>query len=454
VTTDSETRDISTAKTALPMHREIHAYVLEVEGGEALTFSGESERAGIGAHPSNDLVLASDTVSRFHCELVSEGNGVRVRDLGSKNGTIVDGVRIESAWLHNNSRLQLGDVTVRFRARGGVSLPVHASSAFGGMVGRSLAMRRLFALLERCAGSDVTVLIQGETGTGKEAAAEAIHGASRRANENFVVVDCGAIPPSLLESELFGHEKGSFTGAVNQRIGAFEAAHNGTVFLDEIGEIPIDLQPKLLRVLERKTIRRVGSNKQIPVDVRIIAATHRPLQKEVNEGSFRADLYYRLAVVKVELPPLRERLEDIPELVDTLLEQLGVQGEARARLTAPGFQARLAAHPFAGNVRELRNLLERALVLEDAFEGAASMQRSLDDLDDAHGALPDITLSYAEARSRVLDDFERRWLAALLASHGGNVAGAARAAGMARPYLHRLLQRHGITRENASLSQG
>ena len=452
---DSETRDISTAKAALPTHREIHAYILEVEGGEALTFSGESERAGIGAHPSNDLVLASDTVSRFHCELVSEGTGVRVRDLGSKNGTFIDGVRVESAWLHNNSRLQLGDVSVRFRARGGVSLPVHASSAFGGMVGRSLAMRRLFSLLERCAGSDVTVLIQGETGTGKEAAAEAIHAASRRANEPFVVVDCGAIPPSLLESELFGHEKGSFTGAVNQRIGAFEAANSGTVFLDEIGEIPIDLQPKLLRVLERKTIRRVGSNKQIPVDVRIVAATHRPLQKEVNEGTFRADLYYRLAVVKVELPPLRERLEDLPELVETLLDQLGIQGESRARLTSPAFQSRLAAHPFAGNVRELRNLLERALVLEDAFEGAMSMQRSLDELDDSNGsALPDITLSYAEARSRVLDDFERRWLAALLASHGGNVAAAARAAGMARPYLHRLLQRHGITRENASLTQG
>ena len=199
-------------------------------------------------------------------------------------------------------------------------------------------------------------------------------------------------------------------------------------------------------MLERKTIRRVGSNKQIPVDVRIVAATHRSLQKEVNEGSFRADLYYRLAVVKVELPPLRERLEDLPDLVETLLDQLGVRGEARARLTSPAFLARLAVHPLSGNVRELRNLLERALVLEDAFDGTQSVHTALPD--DAGSALPDITLSYAEARSRVLDDFERRWLAALLSAHGGNIAAAARAAGMARPYLHRLLQRHGITRQS------
>jgi DNA-binding NtrC family response regulator len=431
------------------MHREIHSYVLEVEGGEALRLSGETERASLGSHPSNDLVLASDAVSRFHCELLSDARGVRIKDLGSKNGTFVDGVRVESAWLRNESRVQLGDVSLRFRLRGGMALPVSAASSFGGLVGRSLAMRRLFALLERCAQSDVTVLLHGETGTGKEGAAEAIHGASRRASAPFVVVDCGAIPPALLESELFGHEKGAFTGAHGQRIGAFEEANHGTVFLDEIGEIPLDLQPKLLRVLERKTIRRVGSNRQIPVDVRIIAATHRSLQKEVNEGSFRADLYYRLAVVKVELPPLRERLEDLPDLVETLLDQLGVRGDARARLTSTAFLGRLAAHPLSGNVRELRNLLERALVLEDAFDGTQSVQAQLVD-DGSAGALPDITLSYAEARSRVLDDFERRWLAALLSAHGGNVAAAARAAGMARPYLHRLLQRHGITRQSVT----
>jgi len=364
----AETRQLSHGQSD-PLHREIHAYVLEVEGGsDALPFTGEIERATLGSHPSNDLVLGSDTVSRFHCEVLSDATGVRVKDLGSKNGTFVDGVRVESAWLRNDSRLQLGDVSVRFRARGELALPVSAASSFGGLVGRSLAMRRLFALLERCAQSDVTVLIHGETGTGKEGAAEAVHAASRRAKGPFIVVDCGAIPPTLLESELFGHEKGSFTGAHGQRIGAFEEADGGTVFLDEIGEIPLDLQPKLLRVLERKTIRRVGSNRQIPVDVRIIAATHRSLQKEVNEGSFRADLYYRLAVVKVELPPLRERLEDLPQLVETLLDQLGVHGEGRARLTAPAFLARLGAHPLAGNVRELRNLLERALVLEDALD--------------------------------------------------------------------------------------
>ncbi|MBX7194194.1 MAG: sigma 54-interacting transcriptional regulator [Sandaracinaceae bacterium] len=446
----AETREIREEPSA-PLHSEIHAYVLEVEGGEALTFNAQSERASVGSHPSNDLVLASDAVSRFHCEILSDARGVRIRDLASKNGTYVDGVRVESAWLRNDNRLQLGDVSVRFRARGGLALPVSSSSSFGGLVGRSLAMRRVFALLERCAQSDVTVLVHGETGTGKEGAAEAIHAASRRASGPFVVVDCGAIPPALLESELFGHEKGAFTGAHGQRVGAFEEADGGTVFLDEIGEIPLDLQPKLLRVLERKTIRRVGSNKQLPVDVRILAATHRSLQKEVNDGSFRADLYYRLAVVKVELPPLRERLDDLPDLVDTLLDQLGVQGEARARLTSPAFLARLRAHSLLGNVRELRNLLERALVLEDAFDQTSSVQIALDE-QSAGAALPDIALSFAEARSRVLDDFERRWLAALLAAHGGNVAAAARAAQIARPYLHRLLQRHGITRGSVRAS--
>jgi two-component system response regulator GlrR len=426
-----------------------------IDGGpEAVAVPLGLASVRVGSGEDADLRLDDAAVSRAHVALRLVPHGCEIRDLDSKNGTFVDGVRVESAWLRNDSRLQLGDVTVRFRERGGVVLPVSSASSFGGLVGRSLAMRRLFALLERCAQSDVTVLIHGETGTGKEGAAEAIHGASRRASAPFVVVDCAAIPPALLESELFGHEKGSFTGAHGQRIGAFEEANGGTVFLDEIGEIPIDLQPKLLRVLERKTIRRVGSNRQIPVDVRILAATHRSLQKEVNDGTFRADLYYRLAVVKVELPPLRERLDDLPDLVETLLAQLGVRGEAHARLTSAPFLARLTSHPLAGNVRELRNLLERALVLEDAFDGTQSTQARVIDEDDADVSLPAITLSYGEARTRVLDDFERRWLAALLSAHGGNVAAAARAAEIARPYLHRLLQRHGITRRSVMPPSG
>jgi DNA-binding NtrC family response regulator len=309
---------------------------------------------------------------------------------------------------------------------------------FGPLVGHSVAMREVFHVLERCTKSDATVLITGETGTGKEGAAEGIHEESARADGPFVIIDCGSIPPSLLESELFGHERGAFTGAVSARIGAFEQASGGTVFLDEIGELPPDLQPKLLRVLEQKTIRRVGGTDRVDVDVRVVAATRRALEAEVNLGTFRSDLYYRLAVLRAHLPPLRERIEDLPFLVEALLERLAPSDEERERLTSRAFLQRLQAASWPGNVRELRNALERALV----FEGDAELAVAAPS--DPALVIIDPRLGWAEARQLALGDFERRYLAALLAQHEGNVTQAARAAGLDRVYLHRLLRRHGL----------
>jgi DNA-binding NtrC family response regulator len=250
-----------------------------------------------------------------------------------------------------------------------------------------------------------------------------------------VVIDCGAMPANLLESELFGHERGAFTGALTQRVGAFESARGGTVFLDEIGELPLDLQPKLLRALEDRTIRRLGASQRIPIDVRIVAATNRSLATEVNVGRFRSDLFYRLAVARIEVPALRERLDDLPLLVDTMLERLGVDESSRRRLATPKALAWLASRAWPGNVRELRNVLERWVVFgasERVPDGAAAPSAKIDP-----------SVPWLEARRRAVQEFERSYVEALLQAHEGNVSRAARAAGIDRVYLHRLLRRHG-----------
>ncbi|HUH02053.1 MAG TPA: sigma 54-interacting transcriptional regulator, partial [Kofleriaceae bacterium] len=284
------------------------------DSGSACISSGVELTVGTGA--GNDLRLTDPSVSQHHCVFVVCHGGVEIRDLGSTNGTYVNGIRVTAAFVPTAANIALGQTTLRFESIDEpISEPLSRDDAFGPVVGHSSAMRRLFAILERAAPSDTTILLEGETGTGKGILAEAIHGASRRAGGPFVVVDCAAIPAGLMESELFGHERGAFTGAREERIGLFEQATGGTVFLDEIGELPLELQPKLLRVLERRTVRRVGSTTQIPVDVRIIAATNRDLRREVNQGNVRSDLWYRLNTVRLLLPPLRERREDVPLLV-------------------------------------------------------------------------------------------------------------------------------------------
>ncbi len=415
--------------------------LLGEDAAAAIQFTAERDGCAIGAHPSNDVVLNDPLVSRFHCEITAGPAGLRLRDLGSRNGTIVDGVVAYDALLRDGSVIRVGSSSLRV-ALSEQSLPVRLSSrtSFGGLVGASAAMRAAFARLERAAASDATVLLEGETGTGKEAAAQALHDAGARREGPFVVVDCSAIPESLIEAELFGHEKGAFTGATERRIGAFEEASGGTIFLDEIGELPLAMQPKLLRVLEQRTLRRVGGNARIPADVRVIAATNRNLRAEVNEGRFRPDLYYRLAVVTIVLPPVRERPEDIALLADHLLASLGADDEARASLHSPEVLARWKRGAWPGNVRELRNHLEHLLVMDEVL--ADDLVTGPDEPASAPWTEIDPTLSYADARRHALAEFERAWAPALLAHHGGNVSEAARAAGMDRAYLHRLLRRH------------
>jgi two-component system, NtrC family, response regulator GlrR len=410
-----------------------------VEGpGSGTVWDSVSDACSIGSHPSNDVNLDDPTVSRFHCEIRVGPKGARVKDLDSTNGVLVDGVQVAEGYLRGGSLLRLGRAVVRFDYSSDSNrLPVSERTRFGSLVGASVPMRMCFALLERAAGKDVTVLLEGETGTGKSQAAQAIHQESARRDKPFLTVDCGAIPADLLESELFGHEKGAFTGAAQRRIGAFEEAHGGTVFLDEIGELPAELQPKLLRVLEAREIRRVGTNTYVPVDVRIIAATNRDLRAEVNAGRFRSDLFFRLAVLRIPLPPVRQRPEDLQLLVEQILDSLGADPERTKALRSPGFISKLEQAAWPGNVRELRNYLERCLVFEDTL--------ALTDVAPAGSRFEvDPKLPYAEARRLALDDFERRYLRALLELHQGKVSQAAVGADMDRVYLYRLLRRHGI----------
>jgi DNA-binding NtrC family response regulator len=394
------------------------------------------DRVVIGTHPSCDLVLGDEAVSRFHCDLAVVDGRIGIADLGSTNGTLVDGVQIERAFVRGGSVVRIGasELHVDVGAHR-VEVAISPREELGLMVGRSTAMRRVFAMLEKSAASDATVLLTGETGTGKDIAAESIHVESARRDAPFVAVDCGAIPSELLESELFGHEKGAFTGAAARREGAFLAARGGTLLLDEIGELPLELQPKLLRVLERREVKRVGGDAYVPVDVRVIAATNRDLRAEVNAKRFRSDLYYRLAVIEVRLPPLRERLEDVPLLAERLIARLRVADDAAAPLRDPAFHAALVQHAWPGNVRELRNHIERALALREPLAPGASAGEQ---------ALPAVNtqLPFHVARQRWLDHFERRYAEELLAKHGGNIAAAARECGVDRVTLYRLLWRH------------
>jgi len=407
---------------------------------QGATFVSDSDRVVIGTHESAGLALSDATVSRFHCELVATRDHVTIRDLDSKNGTTVDDVQIGTARLAPGATIGLGRTRVRFALIDqAVPLVVSERSSVGVMVGQSLAMRHVFALVERATKSDASVLLEGETGTGKEAAAESIHRESPRRNGPFLVLDCGAIPRELLESELFGHEKGAFSGAVSARTGVFEAANGGTILLDELGELPLELQPKLLGVLERREVRPVGSNRVVPVDVRVIAATNRNLAGEVNAHRFRADLYYRLAVLEINIPPLRQRREDLPLLVDHLANQRG--WALPAWMKTPEFASELASHHWPGNVRELRNYLERCIAIGQRPGLPTATTTPI-----APAATPpiDFTVPLKAAREAVLAPFERRYLEASLRHHDNNVTAAARTAGMDRLGFYRLLWRHGL----------
>jgi len=409
----------------------------------------------VGTHADNDLVLSDATVSRYHLEIRVRRDGIEIRDLDTTNGTKHGGARVGQVVLTGPARLRLGKHTEMDvePVDTNVDLGEWPSDRFGDVLGTTQPMKRLFALLAKAAPTEATIMLQGETGTGKEAIAEAVHGHSRRSKGPFVVVDCGSIPHELIASELFGHAKGSFTGAGADKQGLIEAADHGTLFLDEIGELALDLQPQLLRVLDRRQVRRVGETQSIDVDIRVIAATHRDLRAMVKAGQFREDLYYRLAVVATFVPPLRERKADIPALATWFAEKMGRGSFAQS----PALLEQLQHHDWPGNVRELRNVVERALSLGDsaladlADHGRApsspSMSGSSDSSQGSDKRSSDpamLDLPFKEAKAQLVEAFERDYLSALLARHHGNISRAASEAGIDRNYIHRLVKKYGL----------
>ncbi len=421
----------------------------------------------VGTGEDCDLVLTDVRVSRRHCELRATERGVLLRDLGSKNGTLLRGVSIFEALLPPSVAVTIGGSELVIQPAGATAvLPLSASQSFGEAIGQSLTMRALFAKLERAAPTDEIVLLLGESGTGKEVLAQAIHGASRRKDGPFVVVDCGAIAPALVEGELFGHVKGAYTGAHGSKIGLLEQADGGTLFIDELGELPLELQPKLLRAIETRRVRRLGSNEWQPFDARIIAATHRNLRARAAEGTFREDLYFRLAVVEVHVPALRERKDDIPMLVERFLS---VRDPPRALADLPAHALPLLrAYEWPGNVRELRNAVARLVLFPELLSELLGPPRSVrGGPASQHTAGPSgaaaaapagegaeggeaerlarlLELPLPQAREVVMEQFERRYVTEKLRQHGGNISRAADAMGVSRQLVHRLLERYGM----------
>jgi transcriptional regulator with GAF, ATPase, and Fis domain len=396
-----------------------------------LSFASVGSEVTIGSGADQDLRLTDQYVSRHHCVIRVCDDGVTCEDLNSTNGTLVASLRVMGAVIAPGDMVTVGETVMVVDCPGEdiVSQALSQEDHFGHVLGRSDAMRRVFAVLERVVESDATILIEGETGTGKTALAEAIHQRSLRADKPFVIADCGALSRYLLESELFGHERGAFTGATQTRIGLFESASGGTILLDDIAELPVDLQPKLLRALERRAIRRVGANRELPVDVRLIAAANCDLRRAVNQRTFRSDLWYRINTIRLVVPPLRERRDDIPMLVTEFYRELL---DNRSLNPPPELVRTMSRGEWRGNVRELRSAVERSLVGASSVDGASPAPEKSD-------------VSFRVAKNLAAAEWERRYLSELLPAHDGNVSRAARAAKMNRSHLSELVHRHGIT---------
>jgi DNA-binding NtrC family response regulator len=411
--------------------------------GRALAMS--SALATVGRHPTNDLALDDARVSGVHLELRRAGARVHVRDAGSTNGSWIGPHRVTEIELAAGGELTVGGTLLRLDLdKGATPAATSQQDFFGELVGVSTLMHELFVTLERVAGKNLTVLLQGETGTGKEEAARAIHARSRRADKPFVVIDATSLPATLAESLLFGHEKGAFTGADRRMVGLFEAAHGGTVFLDEIGELPGPIQAKFLRVLEQREVTRVGGNEPLPVDIRVIAATHRDLRHEIEAGRFREDLFFRLAQVRVFLAPLRDRPEDIPVLCQKLLSR--VADDANVLIEASAL-SHLQGQPWPGNVRELRNVLARAAALASCGlirrEDVAGEGFGFRGTREERSAL-NLSGEFTPAKERAIERFESAYLGALMKRCSGNLSLASREAGLARHHLRDLLKKRGL----------
>lgn len=425
-----------TRSARLPLRR----IQITVTAGNDRGLSRELEEdtvISIGHAADNDIRLSDPTVSHYHVELFLRDNSVRVRDLESRNGTYVGQARILDAEIESGTILGLGHTQIRI---GDITLGEPASEelfqGIDGIVAESQAMKQVVRQIRRVASVTSSVLVQGETGTGKEVVARAIHRLSERNKRPFVVVDCGALSADLILSELFGHEKGAFTNAERLHTGAFERANGGTLFLDEIGELPLSVQPALLGAIERRSFRRVGGERELELDVRIIAATHRDLRGAANAGTFRADLYYRLAVTRIVVPPLRERYSDLAELARQFARE--ITGSADAQPFDGRALEMLRLQHFHGNVRELRNLVENQIVM-----GVFDLPPNTTRMPNA-GRTTSAMVTYREARTEVLLNFEREYLSRLIAACGNNVSEAARRAQMDRPYLLSLLRKHSL----------
>jgi len=402
------------------------------------TISLQPGTISVGKHPDSTLVLTDPGVSRHHFDLIVDGAGIQLRDAGSKNGTFLGGLKVVDCELAEGAMLRVGSTLLQIVA----TVVTPTRDRFGDLLGASPKMQEIYGLLERVAPTNATVLIVGETGSGKELCAQALHRHSGRKGP-FAVCDLSAVTRSLIESELFGHEKGAFTNAVHSRDGAFVQADHGTLFIDEVGELETESQPRLLRALQERQVKPVGSSKYRDFDVRVIAATNRDLTEDVRQGRFRQDLFHRLAVVRIRLPPLRERKEDLPMLVRHFIAHFADQS-GRAVTVPPATLALLAEYDWPGNVRELQNTIERALAVMPP--GGTELGPELLGLESVAGNAPDTQDEgdFQTAKERLISTWERAYLEKLLRAAGGNVSEAARQGGIARIYLHRLLKKHNI----------
>jgi DNA-binding NtrC family response regulator len=395
----------------------------------------------IGTGSDCNIVLSDRTVSRVHVELIPTSQGIEVRDLGSRNGTFYLDQRIKEVVLAPGARIRVGDTIVAIDVDNDAlhtRLTYSGGELYGTMLGRSHAMHQLFALLDRLRNVALPVLIHGESGVGKEEVARTLHAQSPVAAGPIVTLNCGAIPRELVGSELFGHRRGAFTGATEARKGAFESAHGGTVFLDEIGELPLEIQPMLLRVLESGEVRRVGDDAAHRVNVRVMAAPHRDIEEDVRAGLFREDLFYRLAVIRLTVPPLRDRRDDIALLAQKFANDAGHAGALPVDVIE-----QLKARPWSGNVRELRNVVASYVALGVLPPARRTKPGSLAQ---AYREMVDLDVPYADQKASLVDAFTAIYLEMLLDTCGGNRSAAAKRAGLDRNYFRELLEKHGLAK--------
>ena len=408
----------------------------------------------IGKKEDNDIILSDKAISRQHAEIEYKSDSFLLKDLESTNGTYVNGTRVKAAYLLPGDRVKIGRTVMEFTAYDEkVKIDPSDKTEFGKLVGSSAKMRQIFTILERISPTLATVVVEGGTGTGKDLVAQAIHEHSPRRNRPFVVFDCSAVAPNLIESELFGHEKGAFTGAIKSRKGAFEEANTGTIFLDEIGEMTLDLQPKLLRALEQREIKRVGSNSTSKIDVRIVCATNKILRNEVKEGRFREDLYYRLSVVKIRLPSLAERPEDIEKLIERFLtsSKFNLLPDGSFKVTKVDDDAlkTLKRYLWPGNVRELLNVVERSISFAEGDTITKSnlnyVFSEMDQQEEYTERLPpSADMPFKDAKQQVVEHFEKEYLEELLKRNNYNISAAAREAKIDRKHIRNLLKKYGI----------